>query len=108
MNAKIADLQARMNALAAEMAALADDEETAQPSSGPGIEVTNLAENSERLKQPKPVPHTAEDARREIKRRFPDSSEAASSGEDTAVEPPRDSSRADGAAEAARRFGKGH
>lgn len=106
MNAKIADLQARMTALAAEMAALADDEETAQPSSG--IEVTNLAENSERLKQPKPVPHTAEDARREVKRRFPDSSEAASSGEDTAVEPPRDSSREAGAAEAARRFGKGH
>lgn len=108
-HAKIADLQARMTALAAELAAFAD-EGTNPPASDPGVEITNLAAASERLAAPKPVPHTADDARAEIKRRFGTSEPAEvtdhQAGDD--VEPPRDSSREAGAAEAARRFGKGH
>lgn len=97
---KIADLQARMTALAAELAVLADD---APPATDPSIEITNLAEDSDRLKAPKPKQHGRDEGLAEARKRFP-----APATEESTDEPSRETGRAAGAAEAARRFGKGH
>lgn len=102
-NTKIADLQARLTALAAELAALTD-----QPEGDGGVVIRNLAEGSERLAATKPVPHNADDARAEIARRFPASaSTPAVDNTDEDVEPPRATGREAGRLEAQRRFPRG-